>query len=182
MCACAAAYGCESAEEKCRKVRDDANSALQDYVAALERARSAAAATQSETHAKLTGEVEPRLSPAAQKAADSRYDRSSEAWARAHTIALNDACAKDAECRALKRKNADARTLLADLDERLPLARAAQTAAGATAEEAAKAAAATIVHPEYPQLKRARELAAQAVELCKDVPHAPATAAPGSAR
>ena len=52
----------------------------------------------------------------------------------------------------------------------MPLARAAQAAARGPAADAPKTAAATIVHPEYPQLKQARELAAQAVELCADSP------------
>ncbi len=165
-----ASIGCESAEEKCGKVRDAAASAWNEYVATLEKARARAALGASEAHDKLTREVELRLSPGAQKVADGKYDRSSEAWGRAHAIALNDACAKDSECRTLKRKNADAQASMTDLDERLPLARAAQAAARGAADEAAKAAAATLVHPEYPQLRQARELTAQAVKLCEDVP------------
>lgn len=166
----AGAAGCESAEAKCGKARDAAAGAWTEYVTALERARAGAEVAQGDAHEKLSRDVELRLSPGAQKVADGRYDRSSAAWARAHEIALSDACARDNECRTLKRKNADARASMADLDERLPLARAALQAARGPADEAAKSAAATLVHPEYPQLKRARELTAQVAELCEDIP------------
>ena len=165
-----ASIACGSAEEKCGKARDAAAVAWNDYVTALEKARARAALGASEAHDKLTRQVELRLSPGAQQVADGKYDRSSEAWGRAHAIALDDACAKDTECRTLKRKNADAQAAMTDLDERLPLARAAQAAARGAADEAAKTAAATLVHPEYPQLRQARELTTQAVELCEDIP------------
>jgi hypothetical protein len=169
---CAAAAGCGDAAEKCRNARESAALAWTEYVAALEHARGLAQATQVEANDKLSGDVELRLSPVAQRQADARYDRSSEAWSRAHTIALNDACARDAECSALKRRNAEAKNAVADLDERLPPARAAQDAARGPAAEAARTSAAVLVHPEYPQLAKAKQLGAAAAELCADVPAA----------
>jgi hypothetical protein len=169
---CAPAAGCGDAVEKCRGARESAALAWTEYVAALERARGLAQATQVDANDKLSGEVELRLSPVAQKQADARYDRSSEAWSRAHTIALNDACARDAECSALRRRNAEAKNAMADLDERLPAARAAQAAARGPVDEAARTSAAVLGHPEYPQLAKAKELGANAAELCADVPAA----------
>jgi hypothetical protein len=181
-CICAAATGCGSSEAECRKARDAAAEAWTAYVGALERARASADATQSEAHRKLSREVELRLSPGAQKVADGRYPRSSEAWARAHTIALNDACAKDAECSSLKRRNGEAQRLITDLDERLPLARAAQAAVRDRADQVSTTAAATLPHPEYPQLQQARALTVAAAEACEDIPPAGETTAPGAAR
>jgi hypothetical protein len=169
LCAAAA---CGDEVEKCRKARESAAQAWTEYVAALEGARGHAQVTQVDANDKLSGEVELRLSPLAQKQADARYDRSSEAWGRAHAIALHEACGKDAECNALKRRNAEAKNAMADLDERLPLARAAQAAASGPAAEAARSSAGVLVHPEYPQLAKAQQLGAEAAELCADVPTA----------
>lgn len=165
--------GCEGRVPKCHKAREAAAAAWGEYVTALEQARELARATEVEANDRLSGDIELRLSPIAQKQADARYDRSSEAWSRAHTVAFNDFCAKDAECSELKRRNAEAKRLVADLDERLPPARAALAAARGPAEQAARASASVIVHPEYPQLAHAKERTAAAVELCADIPASP---------
>lgn len=165
--------GCESDEEKCRKARAAATAEWTAYVAALDGARAQAVETQRQAHATLSHEIEQRLSPEAQRIADGRYARSDGAWVRAHTIAMNEACQRDAQCSDLKRRNAEATASIADLDERLPLARAALEAARGPAEAAKRAAEAAIIHPEYPQLKRAQQLTAAAAELCGDRPPAP---------
>jgi hypothetical protein len=171
------AGGCESAEEKCGKARGAAAAAWNAYVGQLEQAQAAAKKAQIEANQKLGGEVERRLSPGAQKLADSRYERSDEAWVRAHRAALNEACRQDAECSRLNESNAQAGVTLADLDERLPLARAARDAVvgtGATRSvvdwpAVTKAAADVILHPEYPALKQAQELTRELPERCAGV-------------
>jgi hypothetical protein len=172
--ACAAfvsVAACEAAEEKCEKARAQAAEAWDGYVAALEQARAQAAKDQSESHV-LSSAIEARLSPAAQKIADGRYDRSSGAWARANEFALHDLCSKDNECRAQKERNVRAQAALRDLDERLALARAAAIAARDQSTDADSAAAAVIVHPEYPALKSAQQLGRSASELCAGLPRA----------
>src|SRR5262249_28986491 len=127
-CAGALLGGGESAAGKCDKARAAATTAWDAYLAGLQKARAAAAPAPRDSQAKLSGEVEPRLSPAAEKSADSRYPRSSDAWGRAQAFALHEACIKDAACSAQKRRHTDAQQALTDLDERLPLARAAAAA------------------------------------------------------
>jgi hypothetical protein len=169
--AVATAIGCESVQQKCDKARAAATAGWTGYVEALQKARAAAVAVQSETHQKLSHDVELRLSPAAQKLADGRYDRSSEAWRRAHEAALNDACKHDSECSTLKQRNGDAQRTIADLDERLPLARAARAALELGPQQAKQAAQAAIVHPEFPLLKQAQSATAAVYELCGELEH-----------
>jgi hypothetical protein len=162
--------GCQSARQKCDEARTAAQGVWAGYVAALERAHAAALQTRGDSRAKLEGDVERRLAPGAQNSADSRYDRSSSAWLRAYQSAYHDACTADAECAGLTQKNIDAKAAVEDLDERLGLARAARDAAGGDLQRAATAAAAVIVHPEYPQLKQAQLLTRTMQDRCKGLP------------
>ncbi len=166
-----ACLGCESAQHKCDTARAAAEKAWTGYVQALEHAHAAALAAQSAAQAKLSSEVEHRLAPAAQKLADARYDRSSGAWLRAYQSAYHEACERDAECAALNQKNAEAKATIEDLSDRLVLARAARDAATGDSQAARTAAAAVIVHPEYPQLKQAQQLESAAYERCHDLKH-----------
>jgi hypothetical protein len=163
------ASGCESAQQKCDKARNAAEAAWSGYVEALERVHKNALATQREAHGKLSGDIEHRLAPAAQKLADARYDRNNSAWLRAYQSSYHDACARDPECSSLTQRKIEAKATIDDLVDRLSLARAAHEAALGEAEKAKAAAAATIVDPKFPQLKQAQQLSAVAYEKCKAV-------------
>src|SRR4051812_4437389 len=109
VCLACAATGCETEAQKCAKARDAASAGWTTYVQALEHARAGAVAAQRDGQQGLSGDVEPRLAPIAQKVADSRYPRSSEAWLRAYRIAYEDACVHDTECNGLRTQVADAK-------------------------------------------------------------------------
>jgi hypothetical protein len=171
-CIAALAAGCETAAQKCAKAREAATSEWAAYGDALERARMGAAAAQKDAQQGLSAEVEPRLAPIAQKIADSKYPRSSEAWLRAYRIAYEDTCTHDTECDGLKNQLAEAKGTIEDFADRVPLARAAQRAMSGDVEAAKVAANAAIPHPEFPQLKEAQQLTHTMYERCKDVPAA----------
>jgi hypothetical protein len=160
--------GCKSRQQRCDEAREAAIHAWVGYTEALESARQKALTTQRDARAKLSGEIEPRLAPAAQKLADGRYDHSNSAWLRAYQSAYHEACAKDAECARLTHDSAEATTALEDLQERLVLARAAREIATGDPARAQKASQAVIVHPEYPQLKLAQQLTETTYKLCTD--------------
>jgi hypothetical protein len=170
ICFACLTTGCESAAQKCAKARDAAGAGWTAYVETLEHVRAGAMAAQRDGQQGLSGEVEPRLAPIAQKVADSRYPRSSEAWLRAYRIAYGDACARDTECSGLKTQVADAKGTIEDFADRVPLARAALQAVSGDVEAAKLAAKAAIPHPEFPQLKEAQGLTQVMYERCKDVP------------
>jgi len=169
LLALSATAGCKGATEKCNEARGAARTAWEDYVSALEHTQQQAMRTQSESHAKLSTEIEHRLAPAAQKLADTRYDRNNSAWLRAYQSAYHDACDHDAECKSTTERSAQAKATLYDLQDRIPLARAALAASDGPAEAAKGASAAVIVHPEYPQLKQAQQLSDAAYARCKDL-------------
>jgi hypothetical protein len=164
--------GCESAAQKCAKARAAATAGWAGYAGKLERTRAGAVAAQKDAQQGLTADVEPRLAPLAQKAADAKYPRSSEAWLRAYRIAYEDICARDTECDGLKNQVADAKATIEDFADRVPLARAAQRAMSGDLEAAKLASKAVVPHPEFPQLKEAQQLTQQMIERCKDVPPA----------
>ncbi|MFI5309549.1 MAG: hypothetical protein ACHQ53_19490 [Polyangiales bacterium] len=173
MCCALLALGtgaCKSAAQKCAEARAAAHTGWNAYVTALEGAQKAALQAQSESHRKLSSEIEHRLGPAVQKLADARYPRSSSAWLRAYQSAYHDACARDPECSALTERGIQAKATLDDFRDRLPLAKAALEASDGAAETASSAAKAAIVHPDYPQLKKAQLLSATAYQRCKDLP------------
>jgi hypothetical protein len=172
------AGGCETAAQKCGKARDAAGAAWATYIEALAQARTAADNAQRDAQARLTGEIEPRLAPIAQQAADVKYPRSSEAWLRAYRIAYEDACARDQECNRLRDQATDARSTLEDFADRVPLAQAAMRAQNDDVEAAKRAASVVPLHPEYVQLKQAQQLSQVAYERCKDVPAHKAGAKP----
>lgn len=169
-CIAALAAGCETAAQKCAKARDAATAGWTRYADSLEHARAGAGAAQKDAQQGLSAEVEPRLAPIAQKVADGKYPRSSEAWLRAYRIAYEDACTKDTECDGLKNQLAEAKGTIEDFADRVPLARAAQRAMNGDLEAAKLAAKAAIPHPEFPQLKEAQQLTQTMVERCKAVP------------
>jgi hypothetical protein len=171
-CIAALAAGCETAAQKCAKAREAASAGWTVYADVLERARAGAAAAQKDAQQGLSGEVEPRLAPLAQKVADSKYPRSSEAWLRAYRIAYEDICTHDTECDGLKNQLAEAKGTIEDFADRMPLARAAQRAMSGDVEAAKVAAKAAIPHPEFPQLKEAQQLTETMYERCKGVPAA----------
>lgn len=171
-CIVALLAGCESAAQKCEKARAAATAGWTAYADALQHARMGAAAAQRDAQQGLSSEVEPRLAPLAQKVADSKYPRSSEAWLRAYRIAYEDACSRDTECDGLKNQLAEAKGTIEDFADRVPLARAAQAAMRGDVEAAKLAAKAAIPHPEFPQLKEAQQLTQTMYERCKDVPAA----------
>ncbi len=138
-------------------------------MAELEQARAAAAAAQSAGKHKLTAVIEPRLAPATFELADARYPRSSDAWVRAQRFALHDACNKDPECSAERRKQDEIQLSLTDLDERLVPARAAATAMRGPLAQAGEASAAAFPHPEMPGLKAAQQATRDAVKACEGV-------------
>jgi hypothetical protein len=142
-------------------------------VGALEQALAKAKGIESASQAKLVGDVGKRLAPVAQARATERYDRGSAAWLRAQESIGNELCAADAECAKLKERSAEARAAQADLKERLVPARAALAAAHGPVGTAQATAEAAIIHVEYPQLKVAQALTAEAVERCRDVPMSP---------
>jgi hypothetical protein len=158
---------CESAEAKCLAARGAAVGEWNNYVLALEQARARALAVQKTAAVKLRDDVDKRLLPIAQQRADGRYPRSSEAWLRASKSAYNDLCAADGECSVQKRNSLEAGVELGDLDERLALARLARDAADDDVEAAARASAAAILHPEYPQLKQAQARIGELRERCQ---------------
>jgi hypothetical protein len=158
--------GCESQEAKCDQARAAAVAAWDGYVGELDKARAAATTAQKESRRRVTTEIEPRLAPATFKLADARYPRSSDAWVRAREFALHDACNKDGECSAEKRKQDEAELALSDLDERLGPARAAAAAIRGPLAQAAEASKAALVHPEFPSLKAAQEATRAAQTEC----------------
>lgn len=158
--------GCQTAEEKCEQARTAALSEWDGYLQVLEQGRAKAAAAQKAAAIKLVA-LDSRILPLARQRADARYPRHSGAWLRANTIAYNELCAADAECSEQKHKQFEAGVALADLDERLALARAARDAARGDGEGAAKASAAAILHPEYPQLKQAQARVGELRERCQ---------------
>ncbi|HMI90665.1 MAG TPA: hypothetical protein VK509_04845 [Polyangiales bacterium] len=162
----ALAGGCESAEQKCAAARGAALGEWNGYVQALEQARDKALATQKSAAVQLREDVDKRLLPIAQLRADTRYPRSSEAWLRASKSAYNELCTADATCSAQKRDSFEAGVALDDLDERLALARAARDAMRGDSQAASQASAATILHPEYPQLKQAQARVSELRERC----------------
>jgi hypothetical protein len=164
--------GCESAAQKCAKAREAAAAGWAGYADKLERTRAGAVAAQKDGQQGLTTDVEPRLAPLAQKAADAKYPRSSEAWLRAYRIAYEDICARDTECDGLKNQVADAKGTIEDFADRVPLARAAQRAMGGDLEAARLASKAVVPHPEFPQLKEAQQLTQTMYERCEAVPTA----------
>lgn len=172
LAAMLAICACESAIKKCAKANDAAASAWAAYVGELESVRDRAVSVQGASHKRLIDEVDKRLAPQAQQAADARYDRSSEAWLRAYRSGFDGLCTKDAECAGLKQKQAEASAVIEDFNERLPLATAAATAAHGPAAAARKASEAVLLHPEYPQVKAAQELSLDAYDHCKDLPPA----------
>jgi hypothetical protein len=170
FCIAALAVGCESAAQKCAKAREAATASWTAYADVLERARMGATAAQKDAQQGLSAEVEPRLAPIAQKVADGKYPRSSEAWLRAYRIAYEDVCTHDTECDGLKNQLAEAKGTIDDFADRVPLARAAQRAMSGDPEAAKLAAKAAVPHPEFPQLKEAQQLTQTMYERCKDVP------------
>jgi hypothetical protein len=162
--------GCQSAAEKCSKAQAAAGTAWAAYVKQLESVRAQALATQGAAHRKLIDEVDKRLAPEAQKAADGRYDRSSEAWLRAYRSSFDAVCTRDAQCRGLRRQEVESTATIADLTERLGPATAAASAARGLAAAAKRTSEAVILHLEYPQVKAAQQLTLEAYERCKDLP------------
>jgi hypothetical protein len=161
--------GCESAAAKCQKAQKASEAAWGGYADALQQATKAAHNAQSEAQHALTGTVEHRLTPGAQKAADARYPRSSEAWLLAYRSAYEDACEKDDECNRLRQQSSDAKIAIEDLSDRLPHAQAAHAAAVAPAEQAREAAKAVVGHPEFPEYQSAQTLSIAAYKACKDL-------------
>lgn len=169
MLACLLGAACESKESECATARAAAVAAWDGYVAELVKARAAAAAAQSESKRKMTAEIEPRLAPGTFELADSRYPRSSDAWVRAQQFALHDACNKDPECSAVRRKQDEITLTLTDLDERLAPARAAADAMRGAIAKASEASAAAFPHPEMPGLKAAQQATRDAAKACEGV-------------
>jgi hypothetical protein len=168
LCALAAA-GCQSAEQECHEARTAAEAEWSGYVQALDQVRATAAATRERNQRRLTLDVRRRLYPQSEKRADAHYNRSDSAWLRAQQKAFQELCNQDRECSGLEHENHEASATIADLDERLPLARAALSALDGDPEQAQRAAKAAIIHPEYPQLKQAQTLSGEARERCADV-------------
>lgn len=162
--------GCESAVEKCKKARAAAHDGWATYVGALEGVRDATTKTQASAHQHMTTVVEPRLMPEAQKLADTRYDRSAEAWLRASKTAFTDLCGKDPECSALRDQRMQANATLEDVNERLPLAMAARDATRRELDAALSTSKAAIIDPERPALKAAQQLTLALAEQCEGVP------------
>jgi hypothetical protein len=161
---------CESAEAKCLAERGAAVGEWNGYILALEQARARALEAQTTAAIKLRDDIDKRLLPVAQQRADGRYPRSSEAWLRASKSAYNDLCAADREGSVQKRNSLEAEVELGDVDERLALARLARDAADGDVEAAARASAAAILHPEYPQLKQAQARVSELRERCQQQP------------
>jgi hypothetical protein len=107
--------------------------------------------------------------PAAQKVADSRYDRSAEAWLRASKTAFIELCGKDAECSAQRDQRVQAVATLDDVKDRLPLAIAARDATRGEVSLSIAASKAAIIDPERPELKASQQLTAALVEPCAGV-------------
>jgi hypothetical protein len=166
--------GCKSAAVKCEEARAASETAWGAYADALQHASQAARAAGSDAQHALTGDVERRLAPGAQRAADARYPRSSEAWLLAYRTAYEDACAKDDECNRLRQQSSDARLKLEDVLDRLPHAQAARAAARGDAESAREAAKHVVGHPEFPEYTSAQSLSVAAYKACKDLPPAKA--------
>ena len=162
--------GCQSAAEKCSKARDAAHAGWAAYVGALEAVRAATVKTQADVHHQMTSVVEPRLMPEAQKIADTRYDRSAEAWLRASKTAFTELCGKDTECNTLREQRMQANATLGDMDERLPLAVAARDAQRAAVAAALEASKGAVIDPERPALKAAQQLTLALAEQCEGVP------------
>ncbi|MGD8860838.1 MAG: hypothetical protein PVI30_12580 [Myxococcales bacterium] len=159
---------CESAEERCTRGRAEARVAWERYVDALTTAREQAEQTHERAQTKISGEIQRRLSPAAQAAADAHYDRHTDAWTRAFESNLAKACDEEPECSRLQEQSIEARTLLRDFRDRVPAARAALEAVDGPLGIAEHRGKAVPAHPDYPQLAAAREATVRARELCAD--------------
>jgi hypothetical protein len=157
---------CESAEERCARGRTEARGAWERYIAALESARTEAEQTHDRAQTRIHGEIQRRLSPAAQAEADARYDRHTDAWTRAFESNLKKACDQEPECSRLQEESIAARTLLRDFADRVPAAREALEAVDGPMGIAEHRGKAVPPHPDYPQLAAAREATARARGLC----------------
>jgi hypothetical protein len=162
--------GCKSAEEKCREAQGAAQASWTSYHTELQRLHAAAVTEQAEAQAKLSGPIEKRLSEAATKQADQRYDRTSSAWLRAYDAAMQTACSAEPECSGLKERSATAKQRSEELAPRLI---AAQAAVEATTDLQAKAqAAAASVRDDFERValvKAARAATEAAGEACSGV-------------
>lgn len=162
--------GCKSAQERCAEAQAAAQQAWGDYAAQLQRLHDEAMAMQAEAHSKISGPIEQRLSEAAKKQADLRYDRNSSAWLRAYDASLQAACGDDPECFGLKQKSAAAKLRSDDLEPRIAATKAAAEAATDSRAEAQSAAAAVADDFERAELLKApRQASLAAAEACDGV-------------
>jgi hypothetical protein len=162
--------GCKSGEERCREAQAAAQAGWSAYHAELKGLHDKAVAEQAEAHTKISGPIEQRLSEAAKKLADQRYDRDSSAWLRAYDASLQASCADDPECFGLKQLSAAAKLRSTDLAPRLLSVQAAIDAASDTRVAAQTAAAAVTDDFERAEpLKAARQASQAADEACDGV-------------
>jgi hypothetical protein len=160
---------CTSDEERCRQANADATQAWQAHANAMQSGIDDARATQSEAQTKLTREVEPRLSDNAAKAANARYERSTDSWMRAYKAEQASACERDAQCKELRRQNHDAVERVKDLSPKLAAVKGVLAALGGDAEKTKTLADAITPESGNTLLTAAKTAGALAYETCKDV-------------
>jgi hypothetical protein len=160
------ASACGEQRDRCRDATTSAANAWSAYVAALERARTEALISQREARSRLNGDLKSRFDATAQERADRQAARGSDAWSRAYRDAYDDACTRDDECRGWKEERDTADAAAADLEARLPRARAALYAVQHDPERARAAARALSPQVDYPHLELAQQLTRALLQAC----------------
>ncbi len=139
MLASASMSACTSDAERCAQTSQAAIESWQAYANTLQAGIDEARAHQSESQAKLSLEIEPRLAKGAVEAASARYDRASDAFMRAYQANQAAACDKDAECKKYKSQAVRAGDRLEELSPKLEAVRAVMAALAGKAKQAERA-------------------------------------------
>jgi chromosome segregation ATPase len=163
----AALAACESADERCARLRGEADKTWAQYAQALQQELDAARNTRDGAKSKLEGPVHERHEREAQQHAEQLHGaEKSSAWYRTFLAAEQAQCSKDPECLELKVQVTQAEEQLADLTPRLEAVRAAQRAANGEAEAARRAAEAVPSDEQRAVSLPARAASAEAISAC----------------
>jgi hypothetical protein len=161
--------GCESAEDKCKRLQKAAGQSWAAYAQVLAKASQQIEHGRAGAKAKVEGDVQKRIDAEAQRLASRLHKASTSPWWRTYDAERQALCAKDAECLELKQKLAQAEVELKDLSARLAAARAAEAAAGTATAEAKRTADAVPDDFDHPELKPARAASAEAGKACAEL-------------
>jgi DNA repair exonuclease SbcCD ATPase subunit len=161
--------GCESGEEKCKRLKKAAGQSWGSYAQVLAAASKKIEQGRDGAKAKIEGEVQKRIDAEAHRQADRLHRASTSAWWRTYDAERQALCAKDGECLELKRQLAQAEVELKDLSARLAAVRSAEAAAAAASAEAKRTADAVPDDFDHAELKPARAASAEASKACVEV-------------